>query len=234
MTLRSFARWIPLGVLLAGLALFFALGFNRYFTFEMLGRYHEQLTQAVAANSLRAAFVYVGVAMAIAAFSVPVSALMTMVGGYLFGPWLGPMLAVGGAATGSIVVFLAARTALHDFFLARFGTVARRLEEGFRRNSFSYLMSLRILPVVPFPVVNIVAGLLGMRLDRYLLASLVGMAPGAIVFGGIGAGLNTLFASGGQPDLGVVFQSRMLLPLLGLAALSLAPIAYRRLMDRRP
>lgn len=232
--LRTLGRLLPFGLMVSGFVLFFLLGLNRYLSFETLARNHVELSQAVANHTARVAALYFVAYIAIAAFSLPTSALMTLVGGYLFGPLLGPVMAVSAAALGSVVTFLAARSALHDFFLARFGALARRLEAGFRRNSFSYLLSLRMLPVAPFAAVNIVAGLLGMRLDHYIMASIIGMLPGAIVFTGVGANLGSLLDAGQAPDASILFRPRILLPLLGLVSLALAPIAYRHFRRSPP
>ena len=97
-----------------------------------------------------------------------------------------------GATLGSIAVFLAARYAFRDLFRARAGATLARLEEGFARDDFSYLLFLRLVPVFPFWLVNIVPALLGMQLGRYALATLLGIIPGAIVYSGLGAGFGTL------------------------------------------
>ncbi|MBS0550391.1 MAG: VTT domain-containing protein, partial [Proteobacteria bacterium] len=99
---------------------------------------------------------------------------------------------------------------------------------GFRRHSFSYLLFLRLVPLFPFWLVNIVAALLGMRFDAFVLATVIGIVPAAIVFASVGAGFGGLFDSGQAPDLSVLLQPRLLLPLLGLALLSLLPILVRR------
>ncbi len=95
----------------------------------------------------------------VVAFSLPIAVIVTPVGGFLFGLWLGALLSVVGATLGSVAVFLAARTAFYDLFHARAGAALARLEEGFRRDSFSYLLFLRLVPVFPFWLVNIVPAL---------------------------------------------------------------------------
>ena len=131
-----------------------------------------------------------------------------------------------------MAVFLAARTAFHDLFHARAGASLVRLEEGFRRDSFSYLLFLRLVPVFPFWLVNIVPALLGMRLGPYVLATVIGIIPGAIVYSSLGAGLGMVIERGEMPDLGIIFEWRFLLPLLGLAALALVPVLYTHLRGR--
>jgi len=207
-------RILPVAVLLVGLVLFWALGLSRYCSFDTLSQHHAELTAWVAAHGVLAALAFV---------------LSYALVGFLFGPWLGAALAVIGATLGAVTVFLAARTALRDVFRARAGKTLAKLEDGFKRDAFNYLLFLRLVPVFPFWLVNIVPALLGMRLGAYALATLIGIIPGAVVYASIGAGFGMLFERGEMPNLGVIFEWRILLPLLGLAALSLVPIIYTRL-----
>ena len=233
MTLPMWRRLIPVAVLLLGLALFLLLDLERYFSFEMLSRHHATLTAWVTGHVALAAFLFVVVYALVVAFSLPIAVIVTPVGGFLFGLWLGALLSVIGATLGSLAVFLAARTAFYDLFHARAGAALARLEEGFRRDSFSYLLFLRLVPIFPFWLVNIVPGLLGMRLDRFTLATLIGIVPGAVVYASVGAGFGLLFEKEQMPDLSIIFQWRILGPLLALALLSLVPVVYRHMRSRK-
>jgi len=164
---------------------------------------------------------------------LPAGALLTALSGFLFGVWFGATLSVIAGTIGAAIVFLAARSAFYDLFHARAGPALNRLEEGFRRDSFAYLIFLRLVPIFPFWLVNIVPALLGMRLDRFVLATMLGIIPGSVIFASLGASFGMLIDRGEAPDLGVVFQPRILLPLLGLAVLSLVPVLYTRLKDRK-
>jgi uncharacterized membrane protein YdjX (TVP38/TMEM64 family) len=229
MTVSTLRRLLPVAILLLGLALFIALGLERHFSFETLARNHAELSAWVAANGVLAALLFVASYAVVVAFSLPVAMLVTPLGGFLFGVWLGAVLSVIGATLGSIAVFLAARTAFYDLFHARAGAALARLEDGFRRDSFSYLLFLRLVPVFPFWLVNIVPALLGMKVERYALATLIGIVPGAVVFASLGAGFGLLIERGEMPNLHVIFEWRILLPLLGLAVLALVPVVYARL-----
>jgi uncharacterized membrane protein YdjX (TVP38/TMEM64 family) len=219
-------RLLPVTILLAGLVLFLLLGLERYLSYDMLARHKAVLTAWVAGHALLAAICFIAAYAVIVAFSLPVAVLITPVGGFLFGVWMGAALSVIGATLGSVAVFLAARTAFYDLFRARAGASLARLEAGFRRNDFNYLLFLRFVPVFPFWLVNIVPALLGMRLDRYALATLIGIAPGAVVYAGVGNGLGKVLKRGEHPNLGIIFEWHVLLPLLGLAALSLVPVVH--------
>ena len=233
MTPPLLRRLLPVAILLLGLALFLLFGLDRYFSFEMLSRHHAELTSWVAAHAAAAAVIFVLAYALAVAFSLPIAVVITPVGGFLFGVWLGSLLSVIGATLGSVAVFLAARSAFHDIFQARAGATLARLEEGFRRDSFNYLLVLRLVPVFPFWLVNIVPALLGMKLGPYSLATLIGIIPGAVVYASVGASFGMLIERGERPDFSVIFEWRILLPLLGLAALSLLPVLYTRLRGRK-
>jgi uncharacterized membrane protein YdjX (TVP38/TMEM64 family) len=226
-------RLLPVAILLLGLALFLLLGLERHFSFETLSRHHAELTAWVSAHHVVAELAFVvGYAVAVA-FSLPIAMLLTPLGGFLFGTWAGAFLSVIAATLGSVAVFMAARTAFYDLFHARAGAALARLEDGFRRDSFSYLLFLRLVPVFPFWLVNIVPALLGMRLDRFILATAIGIVPAACVYAGVGSGFGMLFEKGEVPDFGIIFHWRILGPLMGLAALSLVPVLYTYLKSRR-
>ena len=229
MTSAPWRRLAPAVVLLVGLTLFLLFGLERYFSFEMLSRHHAALASWVAAHGALSAFIFMLAYALVVAFSLPIAIIITPLGGFLFGIWMGAALSVIGATLGSVAVFMAARTALHDVFHARAGATLARFEEGFRRDSFSYLLFLRLVPVFPFWLVNMVPALLGMKLAAYTLATLIGIVPAAIVYAGVGAGFGLLFDRGEVPDLGVIFEWRVLLPLLGLAVLALVPVLYSHL-----
>jgi uncharacterized membrane protein YdjX (TVP38/TMEM64 family) len=224
----AWRRLWPIGLILAVLALAYALGLHRLLSFEALAAHRASLGGFVAAQPLAAALAYLAAYVAVVAFSLPGGAVMTLAGGFLFGPWLGAGLAVAGATIGACLLFLAARHALAEVLERRAGPLLGRVREELRRGGFWYLLSLRLLPVVPFWLVNLAPALAGMALSPYAAATFLGIIPATVVYAGIGAGLGQVFEAGGRPDLSVVFSPGILLPLLGLAALSLLGAWWRR------
>jgi uncharacterized membrane protein YdjX (TVP38/TMEM64 family) len=109
----------------------------------------------------------------------------------------------------------------------------RRMEEGFRADALSYLLVLRLIPIFPFWLVNIVPAFLGVPLRTYVLGTLIGIIPGSFVYASVGNGLGAVFDAGQTPDLGIVFEPAILLPIVGLAVLALLPVAYRKSKARR-
>ncbi|HYD32303.1 MAG TPA: TVP38/TMEM64 family protein [Azospirillaceae bacterium] len=224
----AWRRFLPLALLAAGLAAFFALGLQDALSLSSLARHREALLAFVAANEALAVAGYI-VAYALAvAFSVPGATVLTLTGGFLFGTAFGTVWAVIGATSGAVAVFLAARTALGDGWRQRAAPWLQRFEEGFRRDAFNYMLVLRLVPLFPFWLVNLVPALLGVPLRAYTLATLIGIIPGGFVYASVGNGLGTVLAAGRTPDLSMIATPEVLLPLLGLAALALVPVVWRR------
>jgi uncharacterized membrane protein YdjX (TVP38/TMEM64 family) len=222
-------RWLPLAALLALAAAVYLSGLHRELSLAGLARRRDLLQGLVAAHPVLAPAAFVAAYATATALSLPGALFLTLTGGFLFGTWLGGLWSVVGATLGAVALFLIARTAVGASLRDRAGPWLRRLEAGFRRDAFSYLLVLRLVPLVPFWLVNLVPALLGVPLRTFALATLLGIIPGGLVYAGIGDGLGAVLDRGGQPDLGLILEPRVLLPLLGLAALALLPVLYRRL-----
>lgn len=229
----SIRRLFPVAVIVAGLALFYILGLNRYVGLDALRVHHAQLEAWTVRDPALAAAAYIALYTVTVAFSLPGGALLTVIGGFLFGLYLGTAYTVVGATLGSIAVFLAARGAFREVFAARIGPFVKRMEAGFRENAFHYLLILRLVPLFPFWLVNLVPAFLGVKLGTYALATLIGIVPGTVVFVSIGHGLGTVLAAGGSPDLSLILQPSVLGPLLGLAALAAVPVIYKKIAARK-
>jgi uncharacterized membrane protein YdjX (TVP38/TMEM64 family) len=222
------ARLWPLAALALGLGAFFALGLHRHLGIESLAEHRAALASLAAARPVLAAAAFVLAYAAATALSVPGASVLTLAGGLLFGAAPGAAYAVAGATLGAVGVFLAARSALGGSLRRRAGPWLDRFAAGFRDDAFSYLLVLRLVPLFPFWLVNLVPAFLGVRLGTFALATLVGIVPGTLVYASVGAGLGAVLDAGRTPDLGVLLRPQVLLPLLGLAALALVPVAYRR------
>jgi uncharacterized membrane protein YdjX (TVP38/TMEM64 family) len=229
---RAIGRVWPLLVLAALLALAAALGLFRAVSVEALAAHRQGLAGFVAARPAEAAAVYLLAHAAIVALAVPVGPLLTIAGGTLFGQAMGLALAVPAATLGSSLLFLAVRHALAPGFARHAGPRLDRLREGLRRDGFWYLLSVRLLPFMPYAIGSAAPALAGMRLAPFVAATAIGITPANAVFAGIGAGLDAAFAGGLPPALGVVLTPALLLPLLVLALLPLAVARLARLRLR--
>jgi uncharacterized membrane protein YdjX (TVP38/TMEM64 family) len=221
-------RWLPLAVLAAAAVAAWSSGLGDCLSFETLRTHREALKAAVADNFALAALAYVLVYAAAIAVSIPGGVILTVAGGFLFGLLPGTILTVLAATLGATAVFLIAKTALGDVLRAKAGGAVRRMEQGFRENALSYMLFLRLVPVFPFWLVNLVPALLGVPLRTYVLGTLVGIVPGTFVYTSVGSGLDAAFAAGQTPDLRLILKPEILLPLVGLGLLALLPAAVRR------
>ena len=213
--------------------LFFALGLDRYATLDTLRDNREALSAWVAANKGLAILVYVGAYAAMVAFSLPGALAATLTGGFLFGTVLGGAATVIAATVGATILFIAARTAFGDLLRAKAGPAIKRMEAGFRENAFSYLLVLRLVPLFPFFLVNLAPAFLGVTLPTFVAATFIGIVPGTFVFASLGNGLGAVFDAGRTPDLGLIKEPQVILPLLALAVLALVPVFYRRIRRAR-
>ena len=172
--------------------------------------------------------------IAIVALCLPGGTVATLTGGFLFGLFPGVFFNVISAATGAILIFLVARTGFGEGLSRRVasgGGSAARLIAGIKENEWSVLFIMRLVPLVPFVLANLIPAFTGSSLHRYVVTTFLGIIPGALVFTSVGSGLGEVFERGETPDLGIIFAPPVLLPLLGLAALSALPMvlkAFRR------
>ena len=220
--------WLLLPVALA-LVAFFGFGLDHYVTLKALAKHREWLLDAVAQHRVAAPLGFVALYVVLVGASVPGATFLTIVGGFLFGTALGAALTVLGATLGATVIFLLARTALGDALHGRAGDWVGRLEAGLRQNALFYLLFLRLVPLFPFVVVNLVPALLGVGLCDFVVGTALGIVPGTVVFAGVGSGLGEIFDSGGEADLQQIGRDpRVWLPMVALALLALVPVAYKR------
>lgn len=229
----SWQRLIPVFVLAAGLAAFFLFGLDDYLTFETLRENRAWLLQQVEQSALMAALVYILVYILVVAFSLPGGAVMTITGGFLFGQWLGSVYVVVAATIGATVLFLAAKTALGDILRAKAGPFLKKMEAGFQENALSYLLVLRLIPVFPFFIVNLVPAFLGVSLKVYVIATFIGIIPGSFVYATVGAGLGSIFDAGEEFSLNSILTPEIVTALIGLAILALLPVAYKKFRASR-
>ena len=227
-------RFLPLALLLLAIVAAFGLGLDDYVSFEQLERNRAQLLAFVERHPLLAPLVFMLLYAAVIALSIPGGAILTMAGGFLFGVTAATCYVVIAATCGATVVFLIARTALGDSLRHKAGPAMRRMEAGFRENALSYLLFLRLIPIFPFWLVNLVPACLGVPLRTYVLATLVGIIPGSLVYASVGNGLGAVFEAGGRPDLGIIFKPEIILPLIGLAVLAILPVAYKKIKAGQP
>ncbi len=226
-------RLLPIAVLVAGLVAFFAFDLDEFVTLDALKTHRTVLQGWVESQGAVAWLIYAAIYMAAVAFSVPGGSILTIAGGFLFGPYVATSVVVVGATCGATILFLAARYAFADYLRGKAGGAMRRMEAGFNENPVSYMLILRLVPLFPFWLVNLVPAFLGVKIRTYFLCTLFGIIPGTFVYSLVGDGAGAVLDAGGELDLGIIFEPRILAPIVGLAVLACIPIVYKRFRARR-
>jgi uncharacterized membrane protein YdjX (TVP38/TMEM64 family) len=210
----------------AAVAAFFALGGYRYLTLDTIKGNRDTLlafTQAHYAQALVIAFL---VYVAAAAFSLPGGLLLSLTCGFLFGRWAGTVLVVFAATIGATLLFVAARYVFADAARKRLGALGEKINAGFTRDAFSYMLFLRLVPAFPFFLVNLAPAFTSIPLRTFVLATFIGIIPGTFVFANLGETLGRIDSLQGL----VSWETLGAFALLGI--LALVPIVVRRRSSR--
>lgn len=204
--------------------------------FEALRDNREALIAFRDANYALTVLCFMLAYVVIVAFSLPGATIATLTGGFLFGTVTGSVVNVTAATIGATLIFLAARYGLGDRLSARIDASEgriRRIKAGIDENQWSMLFLMRLIPAVPFFVANLLPAFLGVPLHRYVVSTFLGIIPGGVVYTSVGAGLGKVFATGQSPDLGIIFEPHILLPILGLCALAALPVVLKAATGRK-
>lgn len=228
----SYKRLIPVAVLVVGLVLFFALDLGRFLSFEALRQNRATLLDWVDTYGIVAALIYMLIYAAAIAFSLPGGAVLTITGGFLFGSLWGTLCVVIAATAGATALFLIAKTSFGDALRAKAGPALQKMQEGFQEGALSYLLVLRLVPIFPFFLVNLVPAFLGVTLRVYVLGTFIGIIPGTFVFATVGAGLGSVFDQGGSFSAAGILTPQIITALVGLAVLALIPVVYKKIKGR--
>lgn len=229
------ARRLPLVILTAGAALG-AFLLRDELSFDMLARHRDWLLAYRDANYALSVAGFVGVYVVIVAFSLPGATVASLTGGFLFGLFPGGFYNLIAASAGAITIFAAVRAGIGAAFARRMaerGGAVARLQAGLQKNEWSVLLLMRLLPVVPFFLANLLPAVFGAAPHRFAVTTVLGIIPGTFILTSVGSGLGEVFARGGTPDLSVLFSPPVIGPILGLAALTALPIAVTAWRGRR-
>lgn len=206
-----------------------------HLTFDALAAHREALLAFRDAHYGLAVVVFVLAYVGIVAFSLPGATVATLTGGFLFGLFPGVVFNLAGATVGAVLLFLAVKAGFGARLAAKIeahgGTVAR-LRAALAANEWEVLFLMRVTPIVPFFMANLIPALLNISLLKFAVTTAVGIVPGALVLTSIGSGLGEVFATGGAPDLSIFMEPYVLGPIVGLVALGLLPMVVRALRAR--
>jgi uncharacterized membrane protein YdjX (TVP38/TMEM64 family) len=226
---------LPL-IAVALVAVIGAFTLRDYLSFEALRDNREALLAFRDAHYALTAVGFVLAYVAIVAFSLPGATAATLTGGFLFGLFPGALFNIAGATMGAVLIFLAVRSGIGRSLAAKVdasdGQVAK-LMRAIRENEIPVLFSMRLVPVLPFFIANIIPALIGVRTWVFAATTFAGIIPGGIIYTWVGVGLGEAFARGEAPNLGIILEPHILGPILGLAALALLPVVLKSLRNRK-
>ena len=230
-TAKSRGRMIP-ALILLGVAVVGAVFLRDSLTFDALATHRETLLAYRDAHDGLAVAAFVLAYVGIVAFSLPGATVATLTGGFLFGLFPGVLYNLTGATLGAVLLFLAARAGFGAGLAAKIemqGGKVAKLRAALARNEWEVLFLMRVTPIVPFFMANLIPALLNISLAKFVLTTAVGIVPGALVLTSVGSGLGEVFATGGAPDFSIFLEPYVAGPIVGLVALGLLPILVRTL-----
>ncbi|HSF19465.1 MAG TPA: TVP38/TMEM64 family protein [Vicinamibacteria bacterium] len=219
-------KLVVAAILVAAVAAFFHFDLGDYLSLDALKANRDRLLAFTDANLSLAVALYIATYCLVAGLSLPGAVILTLAGGFLFGGFWGTVFVNIGATSGATLAFLAARYLLRDWVEARFGNHLGPIQEGFAKNAFSYLMTLRLIPLFPFFLVNLVSGLTRVGVGTYVAATGIGIVPGSFVYAYAGRQLGTI------NSLKEIASPNVLLAFTLLGILALVPIVYKKLTQR--
>ena len=220
-------KWIPLAIIAALITLFWISGVGDYLNLENFQSHKTSLQDYVTANFWQSAVVFSFVYIGVTALSLPIASLITFVGGFLFGLVAGSILVAISATIGATLIFKIAQTSVGETLRNRAGNLYRRVEKDMKDNAFSYLLFLRLVPLFPFFLVNILPALFDIKTRTYVIATFFGILPGTIAYVNVGQQLGKIENPADLISPNMIFA----ISLLGVFAL--IPVLYSKFKKRK-
>jgi uncharacterized membrane protein YdjX (TVP38/TMEM64 family) len=202
-------------------------GLNQYLTLEKLQEQKDILQNYVDGNYLLAVILFMLIYAVSVAFSIPGATILTLTGGLVFGTVLGAIFVNVGATTGAIGVFIFARYLLGEKLQLKYKDKLAKFNKEIEINGFSYLLTLRFIPLFPFWMINLFAGLTKIPLKTYAWTTAVGIFPGSLVYTYTGNQLNTI------RSLKDIFSWNILLAFILLGLLALIPTIINHIKRKK-
>lgn len=212
---------IAVGIALA-IGAFFYFDLGRFLSLTALKENRDGLLAFTEANFVAAVGIFIVVYAIVTGLSLPGAVILTLAGGFLFGAAGATVFVNIGATTGATLAFLTARYLLRDTVEQKFGKWLGPFQEGFAKNAFSYLLTLRLIPLFPFFVVNLVSGLTRVNVGTYVAATAIGIIPGSFVYAYAGRQLGTI------NSLKEIASPNVIAAFVLLGLLALVPVVYKR------
>ncbi|HIF9240191.1 TPA: dihydrolipoyl dehydrogenase [Photobacterium damselae] len=211
------------GIVAAVIGVWLYFDLSQYFTLEQAKAQQLALQDTIHKHPVWASMVFFFAYVAVTAFSLPGAAIMTLLGAALFGFWWSLILVSFASTIGATLAFLFSRFILRDWVQTKFGSRLSAINEGIKKQGSFYLLSLRLIPVFPFFLINLLMGLTPIRAKQFFFVSQLGMLPGTAVYVNAGTQLGEINTLSGIISLPV---------LISLALLGLFPLIAKAVMNQ--
>ena len=223
------------------IALLIAAGVGYYLygdalSFERLAENREAILALRDGHYVLTAALFVALYIGVVVTSLPGATILTLTGGFVFGVVAGVVFNLIGATVGAVLIFMAARAGFGRDAAAGLearGGMVGNLQAALKENQWSVLLTMRLIPVIPFFVANLIPAFVGIRLWPFAITTAVGILPANVIFTSLGSGLGEVFARGEVPDLGTLLRPEFTLPLIGLGLLAMVPVVIRIYRSKR-
>ena len=219
-------------IVLPIIATFGFIFFSEWISFEALKENRAEISEFRDKNFTLSIVIFWVFYVILVVFSLPGAAVASVSGGFLFGLGAGLLINITAASTGAALLFLLVRYGIKSFKYNISNTLNSnfviQIKNALVTNQISIMLTLRLVPVVPFFLANILPALVGVRLFNFIWTTIIGIIPGGIVFTWIGVGVGEVFDRNEYPNFELLFSPVILGPILGLVALLLLPMIMRR------
>jgi len=216
-----------LALIIGAIVAYKIFGLESVLSFETLKAQKELLLSLVQEHFwLSAVLLMVSYAISVA-LMIPIATLFSLAAGFMFGAFWGLLIAVLGATLGAIASFYVARFILGEGLQSKYAKELERFNRELETNGYSYLFALRLLPIFPFFLINLLCGLTRIDIKTFFITTFIGIIPGGFAYTYAGSQLSTINA------LSDIFTKEMGLALLFLGFLSLIPVIYKKYQNRK-
>ncbi len=219
---------ILLLVLVVSISLFYYFDLGHYLSLESIKSNRDNLYNFHRQNPIGTIFGFIGIYIIVVALSLPGATILTLAGGAIFGSIAATLIVNIGATLGATLAFLVARVLLRDWVEKKFGDKLQSFNEGVSNNAVNFVLFLRLVPIFPFFLVNLVFGLTQIPLRIYFFGTMFGILPGSFVYANAGSNLATI------NSLSDVVSPNVLTALALLGIFALIPALYKRTKGNLP
>ena len=199
-----------------------------FFELKTLFIYLEIIQNYISNNFLFSFFIFTFSYCFLIVCNFPIASLLSLIGGFLYGTWLGGMGIIIGGTAGSLIVFLVAKLFFHDYVAKKLLHKYLLIHKYFQQNELELMFLIRLIPGIPFFAQNLILAGLGVNSLKFFLTTLVGLSPWAIIFASIGKGLEEIFIKDQDLSFSLIAKPEYLIPISLIISLVIFILLFKK------